>query len=164
MKEPRLPEHQDPPALRAKPKAMKNQHASRDRGLGRSTPARSRALRIPASAIGIVALLFRIRGIPLSRVVPGIAESSFPRCLIPSIKQHFLRLLAACAAFLLGLPSAMAQIKVACVGDSITAGLGIADPGTQSYPAQLQALLGSGYTVQNYGDSGRTLMKNTGYS
>lgn len=80
------------------------------------------------------------------------------------IKPHFNRLLVACAMFLLGLTAAKAQIKVACVGDSITAGLGIANPGTQSCPAQLQALLGSGYTVQNYGDSGRTLMKNTGYS
>ena len=63
-----------------------------------------------------------------------------------------------------GLPSVLAQIKVACVGDSITAGYGLANPGTQSYPAQLQAILGSGYTVGNYGDSGRTLLKASGYS
>jgi lysophospholipase L1-like esterase/regulation of enolase protein 1 (concanavalin A-like superfamily) len=93
------------------------------------------------------------------------ARSGLPRTLAtePGIRK-IIQLLAACAVFLLGVSSAFAQIKVACVGDSITAGLGIADPGTQSYPAQLQALLGSGYTVQNYGDSGRTLMKNTGYS
>jgi len=48
-------------------------------------------------------------------------------------------------------------IKVACVGDSITQGVG-AKSG-QSYPAQLQALLGEGYKVGNYGVSGRTLLK-----
>ena len=48
-------------------------------------------------------------------------------------------------------------IKVACVGDSITQGSG-AKPG-QSYPSQLQALLGEGYQVGNFGVSGRTLLK-----
>jgi lysophospholipase L1-like esterase len=48
-------------------------------------------------------------------------------------------------------------IKVACVGDSITQGAG-AKSG-QSYPAQLQALLGDGYKVGNFGVSGRTLLK-----
>ncbi len=48
-------------------------------------------------------------------------------------------------------------IKVACVGDSITQGVG-AKSG-QSYPAQLQALLGEGYKVGNFGVSGRTLLK-----
>ncbi|MDP5019633.1 MAG: GDSL-type esterase/lipase family protein, partial [Opitutales bacterium] len=48
-------------------------------------------------------------------------------------------------------------IKVACVGDSITQGAG-AQKG-RSYPAQLQALLGGGYLVGNFGVSGRTLLK-----
>ena len=48
-------------------------------------------------------------------------------------------------------------IKVACVGDSITQGSG-AQKG-KSYPAQLQALLGDGYQVGNFGVSGRTLLK-----
>ena len=52
--------------------------------------------------------------------------------------------------------SAAEPIKVACVGDSITAGVG-ADKG-KSYPAQLQTLLGGGYTVGNFGVSGRTLL------
>ena len=39
--------------------------------------------------------------------------------------------------------SAVAQpIKVACVGDSITLGVGIPSPETNSYPAQLQKMLG----------------------
>ncbi len=46
------------------------------------------------------------------------------------------------------------QIKVACVGDSITYGHGVEDWETNSYPAQLQALLGEEYHVANYGSSG----------
>ena len=80
------------------------------------------------------------------------------------INHHFARLLAACAAFLLGLPSAWAQIKVACVGDSITAGYALTNPGTQSYPAQLQILLGSGYSVGNFGLSGATLLKQSDFT
>ncbi len=45
-------------------------------------------------------------------------------------------------------------IKVACIGDSITYGAGITDRENNSYPAQLQALLGPGYDVRNYGKSG----------
>ena len=48
-------------------------------------------------------------------------------------------------------------IKVACVGDSITQGVG-AKSG-QSYPAQLQGLLGDGYKIGNFGVSARTLLK-----
>jgi lysophospholipase L1-like esterase len=55
--------------------------------------------------------------------------------------------------------SAQSKIKVACVGNSITAGAGITDPQTNSYPAQLQALLGDKYQVSNFGVSGTTLLK-----
>ena len=48
-------------------------------------------------------------------------------------------------------------IKVACVGDSITQGVG-AQKG-KSYPAQLQGLLGDGYQVGNFGVSARTLLR-----
>lgn len=55
--------------------------------------------------------------------------------------------------------SSASQIVVTCVGDSITAGYGLTNAGTQSYPAQLQTLLGSGYIVNNYGNSGTTALK-----
>jgi lysophospholipase L1-like esterase/dienelactone hydrolase len=55
--------------------------------------------------------------------------------------------------------SAQAPIKVACVGNSITAGAGIKDAANNSYPAQLQALLGDKYAVSNFGVSGTTLLK-----
>ncbi len=50
-------------------------------------------------------------------------------------------------------------IKVACIGNSITYGSGIANRNKNAYPAQLQELLGAWYDVQNFGVSGRTLLK-----
>jgi len=52
-------------------------------------------------------------------------------------------------------------IRVACVGDSITFGWGIEKPDVNSYPAQLQALLGSDFRVGNFGHSGATLSRAT---
>jgi lysophospholipase L1-like esterase len=49
-------------------------------------------------------------------------------------------------------------IRLACVGDSITAGSGTKDRTTQSYPAQLAALLGPKWDVHNFGVSGATLL------
>ena len=64
--------------------------------------------------------------------------------------------------FLCGLLSLVARaqttaIRVACVGNSITEGAAIEDG--KKYPDQLQALLGDGYAVRNYGLGGRTLLK-----
>jgi len=56
-------------------------------------------------------------------------------------------------------PQPEGLIKVAAIGDSITAGSGLEFAGVTSYPAQLQALLGNTYTVKNFGVSGRTLLK-----
>ncbi len=48
--------------------------------------------------------------------------------------------------------------KVACVGNSITYGYGIADRENKSYPARLQAMLGTRFEVGNFGKSGATLL------
>ncbi len=59
-----------------------------------------------------------------------------------------------------GLPAApfrsqdWVPVRVACIGDSITAGHGLAAPETEAYPARLQELLGDGYQVRNFGRSG----------
>jgi len=50
-------------------------------------------------------------------------------------------------------------IKVACIGASITYGATIANREQNSYPAQLQKMLGSVYNVINYGVSGTTLLR-----
>lgn len=48
-------------------------------------------------------------------------------------------------------------LKVACIGNSITEGPGREHP--DSYPMQLQELLGDTYSVKNFGVSGRTLLR-----
>jgi lysophospholipase L1-like esterase len=50
-------------------------------------------------------------------------------------------------------------VRVACVGDSITQGVGVQNPGVGSYPAQLQALLGKTWEVRNFGVGGRTMLR-----
>jgi len=54
---------------------------------------------------------------------------------------------------------AQTSIKIACIGNSITAGHGIPEPKKNAYPAQLQAMLGSNYEVTNYGINGSTLLR-----
>ena len=49
-------------------------------------------------------------------------------------------------------------VRVACIGNSITYGTGIADCTNDSYPSQLQRLLGSNYQVGNFGKPGATLL------
>lgn len=69
-------------------------------------------------------------------------------------KKAFLCVAAAMLCFV----CAAQKIKVACVGDSVTYGLTIEDRENDSYPAQLQRLLGDGYEVGNFGKSGATLL------
>ena len=49
------------------------------------------------------------------------------------------------------------DIRVACVGNSITDGMGIDMASKFGYPAQLGVRLGEGYAVKNFGVSGRTM-------
>lgn len=51
------------------------------------------------------------------------------------------------------------KIKVACIGNSVTAGYLLNDPAHEAYPAILQNLLGEAYEVGNFGLSGATLLK-----
>ncbi|MFI3267439.1 MAG: GDSL-type esterase/lipase family protein [Rikenellaceae bacterium] len=50
------------------------------------------------------------------------------------------------------------QIKVACIGNSITFGAGVVNRELNSYPAQLQGYLGDEYEVYNFGVSGTTVL------
>ena len=76
------------------------------------------------------------------------------RKLIVLFIASFMCLLHGSGLSAAGKPSG--GIKVICVGDSITAGYGV----SISYPAHLANLLGSNYTVTNYGVSSTTLLKN----
>ena len=51
-----------------------------------------------------------------------------------------------------------APIKVACVGNSITEGVGTKSKKTESYPAVMQRIMGEKYEVKNFGYSGRTML------
>lgn len=53
-----------------------------------------------------------------------------------------------------------AALKVACIGDSITFGAGVKQRKSNSFPAQLGAMLGKGYEVKNFGVSASTMLKN----
>ena len=46
--------------------------------------------------------------------------------------------------FLCTVSFARKRVKVACVGNSITYGIGVSDPDKESYPARLQQMLGEG--------------------
>jgi len=54
-----------------------------------------------------------------------------------------------------------APIKIACVGNSITQGPGRDNP--DSWPLQMQTILGDAYEVGNFGVSGRTLLRKGDY-
>ncbi len=72
----------------------------------------------------------------------------------------FTALFFAFAAFQLPTESRAADlIRVACVGDSITEGIGTQNPKKDSYPAKLQETLGANFTVQNFGVGGRTMLR-----
>lgn len=51
------------------------------------------------------------------------------------------------------------KTRIVCVGNSITFGSGLKDRARESYPAQLQALLGPDFEVLNFGVSGATMLK-----
>jgi alpha-L-fucosidase 2 len=51
------------------------------------------------------------------------------------------------------------EIKIACVGDSITEGWGLEDQSRSAYPVMLDKYLGDGYSVLNCGRSAATLQK-----
>ena len=59
----------------------------------------------------------------------------------------------------IGQPPREGQIRVACVGDSITYGALIPNWYRYNYPHQLSGLLGKQYCVHNYGMSDRTAME-----
>ena len=50
-------------------------------------------------------------------------------------------------------------VKVACIGDSVTYGSLIEDRENNSYPAQLQRMLGDEYEVGNFGKPSATVLK-----
>jgi lysophospholipase L1-like esterase len=56
-------------------------------------------------------------------------------------------------------PAEPGTVKVACIGDSITFGALLRDRESNCYPAQLEKLLGEGYSVRNFGVNGHAAQK-----
>ena len=77
--------------------------------------------------------------------------------------RHFLCLLTLFAVLLSSCQDTKTldkdPIKIACVGNSITYGSGMANREMNAYPKQLQHLLGDAYQVENFGVSGNTLLQ-----
>ena len=79
--------------------------------------------------------------------------------------------IAACAAAILAGGCAMTKcesakgsgaariVKVACLGDSLTSGMNMADPEREKYPAQLDALADDGVEVKGFAIPGRTALR-----
>lgn len=78
-----------------------------------------------------------------------------------SLLPRLLPALLLCGLSTLPAPVALGEsapkIKIACVGDSITQGVG-AKPDS-SYPAKLGVRLGDRFAVSNFGNSGSTLLR-----
>ena len=81
-----------------------------------------------------------------------------------------LSLIASLLVILPVTTKAVSKVKIACIGDSITdggfnptygGGDGLED--YRCYPKRMEAALGDGYEVKNFGDSGRTLMSTADY-
>lgn len=51
------------------------------------------------------------------------------------------------------------KTRIACIGNSVTYGTGVAGRDTNAYPAVLQRMLGGRYIAGNFGRSGATLLK-----
>ncbi len=73
-----------------------------------------------------------------------------------------------CAIFFIGCQHSAQQTQVTqptkptqvtCIGASITAGHGIEVPDENSFPGQLQSLLGKSFNVMNFGVSGTTMLR-----
>lgn len=86
-------------------------------------------------------------------------RENFQRAHMIRIPLHsFVRALLLAAVMVTGSARAAENIRLACVGDSITAGYTLRDKARDAYPSQLSRLLGPDWTVRNFGVSGATLM------
>ncbi len=76
------------------------------------------------------------------------------------MKRYIITFIIAFSS-ILQLSAKQKPIRVACIGNSITYGSGLQDPKRDSYPSQLQRLLGEAYVVGNFGKPGARLMRQT---
>ncbi|MBD3320360.1 MAG: hypothetical protein GF350_04610 [Chitinivibrionales bacterium] len=77
------------------------------------------------------------------------------------MKQIRCRRFSACIFAVSFFTAAFCQTRIACVGNSITAGSGLSY--SQKWPTRLQVLLGSDYLIKNCGHSMRAVLKESYY-
>lgn len=75
------------------------------------------------------------------------------------MKRRTFNFILAAILTLSSMPAFAAQIRVACIGDSITYGAAIKDRTNNNYPVQLSRILGEKYSVDNFGVNAATLLK-----
>ncbi len=73
--------------------------------------------------------------------------------------KKFAILLAAALALNVAAAPKSSKVKVACIGNSVTAGYMLANPERECYPTRLAEILGDGYEVGNFGRSSATLTR-----
>ena len=75
--------------------------------------------------------------------------------------QHYAGclLVALACAHAVPTPASAADVRIACIGDSITFGAGVENAAVNAYPVVLDRLLGTGFEVRNFGVSGATLLR-----
>lgn len=74
------------------------------------------------------------------------------------MKQLIILFISILSFYTIRISAADRKLKVACVGNSITFGAGIANRDLNSYPAQLQYFLGDEYEIKNFGVSRTTAL------
>lgn len=87
-----------------------------------------------------------------SQIYQGFMNNKLKSIVRPFVVSTFLVVATSTAN-----AAARAPTHVACVGDSITAGVGASSSNT-NYPAALQTLFGSSVKVMNFGHSGATML------
>ncbi|MFD2935960.1 GDSL-type esterase/lipase family protein [Spirosoma flavum] len=75
-------------------------------------------------------------------------------------RYYFCFLFILCYPLLSPYAYAQNKVRIACIGNSITYGHGLTNREQNSYPGQLQTLLGANYEVMNFGVSSKTIIRN----
>jgi len=95
------------------------------------------------------------------QIIPPFLLNSFPTInKQPSIMKKIIIISLLALAIAFSACNHEQPTKVACVGDSITEGSGLAPQSTKSYPYVLDSLSGNQYAVINLGRSATTLLQN----
>ena len=103
------------------------------------------------------------RNAPVMRLEQGAAAGKMKKRMMRNLAWKCILTVVCLLYGAAGKAAGREVIRVACIGNSITYGAGIANREQNSYPAQLQAYLGPDYEVRNFGVSATTLLRSGDY-